>query len=144
MRFRNKDRDDIIVKGQYTGAGAVVCEIPKYPAPETLDVDVAFNGVDFTHDGVKFGYFDPLIEDIRPRLVSPRGNSPLHITGYGFVQMQDRSETALKSQGATLQCGGATCTREYAVQDENHATVDSIPQVDVATPGGANIGFAAW
>lgn len=144
VRFRNADGDDIIVNGQYTGDGAVVCEIPKYPAPETLDVDVAFNGVDFTHDGVKFGYFDPLIEDIRPRLVSPRGGSPLHITGYGFVQMAERSQTVVKSQGATMQCGSASCTQPYTVQDENHATVMSLEQAEVNSPDGANVGFAAW
>ena len=26
--------------------------IPKYPAPETLNVDISFNGVDFTNDHI--------------------------------------------------------------------------------------------
>lgn len=30
--------------------------IAKYPAPETLNVDVSFNGKDFTNDGVQFGF----------------------------------------------------------------------------------------
>ena len=131
----NKDKDEIIVNGQVTESGVVVCEIPKYPAPETLSVDVAFNGIDFTHDGVTYGYFDPLIEDIRPRLISPKGGTPLQITGYGFVQMEaSRSQTALTSQGTTLTCGGSgACAKPYVVQDENHAMIEGsdVPEQDI-------------
>jgi hypothetical protein len=66
-------------------SGTVVCEIPKYPAPETLYVDFSFNGLDFTNDRIKYGFFDPAIEDIRPRLLSPKGTTKLDISGYGFV-----------------------------------------------------------
>ena len=68
-----------------TENSAVLCDIPKYPSPETLDVDVAFNGKDFTNDGVKYGIIDPSILDIQPRLISPKGNTKLNLTGYGFV-----------------------------------------------------------
>jgi len=42
-------------------ANTVIVPIPKYPAPETLDVDVSFNDQDFTNNGVKFGFLDPFI-----------------------------------------------------------------------------------
>lgn len=64
VRFMNKDKDSIIVEGHMTESNSVVCDIPKYPAPETLDVDVSFNGLDFTNDGIKYGFFDPYIEDV--------------------------------------------------------------------------------
>jgi hypothetical protein len=32
------------MKGVESETGTVICKIPKYPAPETLDVDVSFNG----------------------------------------------------------------------------------------------------
>jgi len=68
-----------------TDSGSVICQIPKYPAPETLDIDVSFNDQDFTNDGVKFGFLDPYIEAIEPRLISTKGTSKLTIYGYGFV-----------------------------------------------------------
>ena len=50
VRFMNKDKDSIIVEGHMTESNSVICDIPKYPAPETLDVDVSFNCLDFTND----------------------------------------------------------------------------------------------
>jgi hypothetical protein len=73
------------MKGISTDTGSVVCKIPKYPAPETLDVDVSFNGVDFTNDKVKFGFLDPYVLSIHPRLISAKETTILNMTGYGFV-----------------------------------------------------------
>ena len=70
-------------------AGTVIVPIPKYPAPETLDVDVSFNDLDYTNNGVKFGFLDPFILDITPRLVSSHGTTKLNITSYGFVAMEE-------------------------------------------------------
>jgi hypothetical protein len=89
VRFTNAQGKKIEVEGKMTERGSVVCSIPKYPAPETLDVDVAFNGQDFTHDGVTFGYLDPFVEDVRPRLVSAKGTTKLRIRGFGFVQQEE-------------------------------------------------------
>ena len=85
VRFMNQNKDKIIVKGRMTDSNAVICDIPKYPSPETLDVDVAFNGKDFTNDGIKYGIIDPSILDIQPRLISPKGTTNMSLTGYGFV-----------------------------------------------------------
>jgi hypothetical protein len=69
--------------------GVIQCTIPKYPAPETLSVDVSFNGQDFTNDGVKYGFMDPFILDVEPRLISSKGTTMVIVKGYGFVQMED-------------------------------------------------------
>ena len=44
-----------------TDTGTITTPIPKYPAPETLNVDVSFNDQDYTNDGVKYGFMDPFI-----------------------------------------------------------------------------------
>lgn len=59
--------------------------IPKYPAPETLRVDVSMNGQDFTSDNVTYGFMDPYILNIQPRLYSPKGTTNATLYGYGFV-----------------------------------------------------------
>ena len=87
VRFSSElnDLEKIFVDGKMLDNGAVQCEIPKYPAPETLDVDISFNDQDYTNDHVKFGYLDPFILGITPRLVSSKGTTKLNMTGYGFV-----------------------------------------------------------
>lgn len=103
VRFMNSMGDKIYVDGKMTDTGAVICEIPKYPAPETLDVDVSFNDQDFTNDHVKYGFLDPYILGISPRLVSTHGSTRLNLTGYGFVQMEEsKSVVAYKSEDNPL------------------------------------------
>lgn len=99
----NSNGDKIYVDGKMTDTGSVICEIPKYPAPETLDVDVSFNDQDFTNDHVKYGFLDPYILGIAPRLVSTHGTTRLNLTGYGFVQMEEaKSVVAYKSEDNPL------------------------------------------
>jgi hypothetical protein len=44
VRFTNERNEEIIEDGNFTKDGTVKCYIPRYPAPETLAVDVSFNG----------------------------------------------------------------------------------------------------
>lgn len=84
-------------------SGTVITQIPKYPAPETLDVDVSFNGVDFTNNKIKFGFLDPYILGVEPRLISTRGTTKLNLYGYGFVQGEEsKSQVAFKSDEKML------------------------------------------
>jgi len=43
VRFQNQRGDEIFEDGTKNGA-MITCNIPKYPAPETLNVDVSMNG----------------------------------------------------------------------------------------------------
>ena len=89
-----------------TSASTVKCQIPAYPAPETLNVDVSLNGLDFSNDKVTFGYIDPFILGVAPRLISSKGPTKVALKGYGFVRMEDsKMQTVLKSEGNPLTCG---------------------------------------
>lgn len=89
VRFTNKFGDEIFMDGHKTTAGAIKCPIPKYPSPETLDVDITMNDQDYTNNGIQFGYIDPYILGVSPRLVSSKGTTKLRLDGYGFVQMEE-------------------------------------------------------
>lgn len=52
VRFQNERGDNILQAGTMLSTGVIQCTIPKYPAPETLNVDISFNGQDFTNDHV--------------------------------------------------------------------------------------------
>jgi hypothetical protein len=85
VRFTNENKDEIVMDGKLSESGSIVCPIPKYPAPETLDVDVSFNDKDYSNNGVKFGFLDPFIFGIKPRLISSKGTTRLELIGFGFV-----------------------------------------------------------
>ena len=144
VRFTNKYGDEIFMDGHKTAAGAIKCPIPKYPSPETLDVDITMNDQDYTNNGVSFGYIDPYILNVSPRLVSSRGTTKLRLDGYGFVQMEDdKTLVDYMDGGVGLQCSGGACTRTYRVEDENLAEVDTFVQDNVLKSGG-NIGYDAF
>jgi hypothetical protein len=141
VRFRNAQGRDIFTEGRMEENGAVSCLIPKYPAPETLDVDVSFNDQDFTNNGVKFGYHDPFIDDVQPRLLSAKGTTVLKISGYGFVQLQDsKDQIAFQKDQQTLNCTDTECTKSYTVQNENLCTVGTFPR-EVKKIGTEDIGY---
>ena len=53
VRFTNYLGDQIYTVGEWVAqTGTIRCLIPKYPAPETLDVDVSFNDQDYTNNRV--------------------------------------------------------------------------------------------
>jgi hypothetical protein len=91
VRFTNKNGDRIIIAGHFSG-GEVTAVYPEYPAPETLDVDISFNGIDWSNDKVKFAYVDPFVLQVRPRLISPKGTTKLFIEGYGMAHTGDDSK----------------------------------------------------
>ena len=117
VRFTNAKGDQIFVDGRLSDNGAVVCPIPKYPAPETLNVDVSFNDQDYTNDGVQFGFLDPYVLGVKPRLVSPHGTTVLALSGYGFVPMDDeKSKVAYRDAAEYTTCqGGTPCRKVYKV-----------------------------
>ena len=85
VRFTNAGGDAIFEDGSMSEAGTVICKIPKYPAPETLNVDVTFNGLDYTNDGITYGFTDPYILGVSPRMISAAGTTMITLSGYGFV-----------------------------------------------------------
>lgn len=120
VRFTNKDGDEIIVDGDMTNGKDVVTQIPAYPAPETLKVDVSFNGIDYSNDNVEFGFIDPFILSVNPRLISTKGTSKLSIHGYGFVKTEDsKMYTYFRNEDKTLVCAdGKNCAKIYSVVNE--------------------------
>jgi hypothetical protein len=81
---------------------------------------------------VKFGFLDPFILGITPRLISTHGSTKLNITGYGFVAMEEAKQlVVMKNDEETLQCSGSICTKVYHVTNENSATIDTFDQAIV-------------
>lgn len=129
VRFGDPD-NGIYVKGEKTGDDKVKCKVPKYTKPDVLPVEVTFNGQDYTHDNQTYGFFDPFILDVKPRLISVRGTTLVRLYGFGFV---NSTGTELKSKFGTaqrgnLQCSGKNCTMMATYIDKATIETPTFPQ----------------
>lgn len=143
VRFTNYKGDQIFVSGHMSSAGTIQCTEPEYPSPETLTVDVSFNGLDWSNDQVNFSYIDPFVLGVKPRLISPRGNTKLLVEGFGFAHTGDEEKQQIAyahDYKPMSQGGGKLATKVYKVLSEMQVEVDSFDQNSLDY-GGKNIAF---
>jgi hypothetical protein len=144
VRFTTKNGDRIIEKAEFVSQHEVTCEYPEYPSPETLDVDISMNGIDWSGDRVKFAYVDPFVLQVRPRLISPTGSTKLFVEGYGMAHTGDDSKQRIAFKhypdNKLLTVGGQPASKVYKVHDENLVEVGTYPQADLEN-GNSNIAF---
>ena len=130
VRFTNYKGDQIFVKGHMSTSGTIQCTEPEYPSPETLSVDVSFNGNDWSNDHVNFSYIDPFVLGVKPRLISPRGDTKVTVEGFGFANTGDdeKQQIAYANNYIPLVSGGKTATKVYKVLSEMQVLMDSFDQ----------------
>jgi len=85
VRFGEEGGSGIYLKAQWLNESFVRCKIPKYTKPDVLRVELTLNGQDYTNDGKTYGFFDPYVLDVEPRLISIDGNTVVKVKGFGFV-----------------------------------------------------------
>jgi hypothetical protein len=142
VRF-GKDENSIFVHGTRRNANEIRVTVPPYTKPDVLTVDVSVNGEDYTNDGVTYGYSDPFLTNVTPRLVSPEGSTTLTLHGFGFV---NSGEGAIRvkfgdKNGGELTCNGHTpCTVPGTFVDKNTITCPSLNKMIVTKADGTNIG----
>ena len=132
VRFGDPE-NGINVKGEKVGDDRVRAVVPKYTKPDVLPVEVTFNGQDYTHDNNTYGFFDPYILDVRPRLISTKGTTRVRLYGFGFV---NASSTELKTKLSHINRGGLQCAGTGCVQGADYidkSTIESgtYPQKEV-------------
>jgi hypothetical protein len=85
VRFGEPPYQGIYVPGTYLNSTFISCPIPKYTKPDVLRVEATFNDEDYTDDGLTYGYYDPYVLNVKPRLISVEGTTKVEIIGFGFV-----------------------------------------------------------
>ena len=127
VRF-GKDENSIYVPGTRVNDNQIKVTIPPYTKPDVLQVDVTLNGEDYTNDGVTYGFSDPFLINVTPRLISPEGNTVLTLSGFGFVNSDPGSimvKFGTKDAG-DLTCNGQTpCVVRGTYVDKNTITCPS-------------------
>lgn len=130
VRFTNKNGDRIVIQGHFS-SGQVYATYPEYPSPETLDVDISFNGLDWSNDHVKFSFVDPFVLGVRPRLISPKGTTKLLIEGYGMAHTTEENQQIgfrHYPDNKMLNAEGKVAKKTYKVHTENLIEVGTYPQ----------------
>jgi len=148
VRFTNDKGDEIYQDGWKEGQN-IKTRIPRYPSPETLTVDISMNGQDFTNNKVTYGFMDPYILQVNPRIFAPSGGWAT-MNGYGFVKMDDskskvsfyNSENAMTCTNPTTQVS-ENCTAVYEVIDE-HTIKVKVPEQKIVNAGGEPIKYQPW
>jgi hypothetical protein len=104
----------IKVKGEKIDANTVRCVIPRYTKPDVLQVEATFNDQDYTNDNKTYGFFDPFVLDVQPRLIHVRGSTKIRLYGFGFVNSTDQGE--LKTLFSTAEPGPLTCSSKKCIK----------------------------
>lgn len=73
------------MKGHRISSDLIRCPLPNYPQPNVLDVEISMNGKDYSNNGKQFGYYDPFVLHVEPKLISKTGSTRIEIKGFGFV-----------------------------------------------------------
>ena len=97
-----------------------------------MQVEVSFNGLDYTNDNMTFGYYDPYVIDVEPRLLATDGTTDITVKGLGFV---NSGETKVKYMNLLdpFKCDGAedNCIHEAPFIDKNHLWAHTLPQKSI-------------
>ena len=121
--------DYIYKKGSIEVEGTITCEIPTFTKPDVLPVEVSINGFDYSNSNHTFGYFDPYIISVEPRLIAQDGSTEVTVKGLGFV---DSGETKVRFEkpGYNLDCAGG-CVKTGEFVDKNHIKGQTVAWADL-------------
>lgn len=108
----------IFVPGEFVSESKLKCKVPAYTRPDVLRVEVTLNGIDYSNDGLTYGYYDPYVISASPRLIAVDGSTEVTLTGMGFVDSGE-VKTLHSNHTSSLSCGGS-CQKNAEFIDKNH------------------------
>jgi hypothetical protein len=130
-RFGKGD-EAIFVTGVHVSPTEIHCQAPKYNRPDVVPVEISLDGEYYTNDGKEFGFYDPFVWSVKPKIVSRRGNTTITIHGHGFV---NTTGTYLKVRYGyphkRLTCKGGPCIVNGTYIDKNTIKAQTVPYDEV-------------
>lgn len=133
-QWTDTDQEDakIETKCTYIDSTKLNCTVPQYNNPNVLKVDISMDGEDYTTDNLEYGFFDPYILSVTPKIVSTKGGTTIRIKGYGFVntttdRIRVRYGGALSRR---LVCGASLseCVVNGRYINKNEIEAETLPQ----------------
>ena len=97
-----------------------------------VDVEITLNGNDYTHNHIKYSYYDAFVLDFDPHIGPVEGGTIISIKGYGFADTGDELMCKLGSKKDPLLCNGHPC--EYrATYVTDSLILCTVPPADSVT-----------
>jgi hypothetical protein len=129
-------------KGQYVRPGTVNCTVPKVNTPQSFDLEVSFNGEDYTNNGFNYTFYDPHIVSVEPQMVSSKGGTKIKIKGYGFAPTGENLKVKFGSRNNDIKCNAKTCIKNVDFINENLIEVETYPRSEIFyEKTGLNMGY---
>ena len=123
----------MFTKGTVISETKIHCPIPKYAQPEILRVEVTLNGEDYTNDKHTYGYYDPFILNVHPRLINPNGTTEITLYGYGFVNSTSTKNLKVRYDNPEnkIKCSNKDCVHFGHFISKNEIKVQTFPQTEM-------------
>lgn len=129
-------------KGRYERPNTVNCSLPGVNMPENYNVEVTFNGDDYTNNGMNYTFYDPYVLKVVPQMVSSKGGTKLDIFGFGFANSGDNLKAKFGSSDNRLRCDLRNCAVAAEYVSESQIKAVTYPMEMVSSEiSGENIGF---
>jgi hypothetical protein len=101
----------------------VTCQVPQYSQPDVLPVEITLNGADYTNNGFTYGFYDPFLIKVNPKLLSVQGTTIITLEGFGFVNTTGTSlKVKFDDSKSKLECAGNDCTKMATFINKNAVT----------------------
>ena len=132
----------IVTNGTRSSSELAYCEIPSVSMPDTTQVQVTMNGVDYTPQKVNYTFYNAFVTSLNPSYIPVEGNTPVSVKGYGFA---DTSELKVQLQdsrdGSVLLCGKNPCVLPATYVSPTEITFNAPARSTVTTTSGSPIDF---
>ena len=86
--------------------------------PDVLRVEITFNGIDYTSDNKTYGYYDPYLIDVKPRLIAKDGSTKLKLIGLGFAD-SGQIKVSFNNVSSPITCHGQICSQPGTFVDSH-------------------------
>lgn len=140
-RFKSKN-NVFVQKGTYARPNTLNCIAPNVNIPDVYNVEVSFNGDDYTNNGYNYTFYDPYVIRVVPQMVSSKGGTKLDIYGFGFANSGENLKAQFGDPLNRLRCEGHSCIVQAEYVSSELIRAVTYPQRDVSEAlNGESIGF---
>lgn len=130
-RFGTGDQA-IITPATKISSTEIHCYVPKYGRPDVVPVEISLDQEYYTNDNKEYGFYDPYVWYVKPKMVSRKGNTTITIHGYGFV---NTTGSYLKVRYGflhkRLSCRGGPCVVMAKYVDQNTIVAETLPYNEI-------------
>lgn len=88
------------------------------------------DGQQYTDDHITYGYFDPYVLNVYPRLISLDGSTTITINGIGFVNSGE-AQVTFHNDTTPLTCNGGKCIKPAKFIDKKNLSANTFPQSSI-------------